>query len=104
MDNADGVRGFERTGRAYRDLYQLQGWHWPLLHAFVKRLAVEQLHRELQAALPISALEYVADVGVLQHRGSPAFALEAVRHLGIVRHLFCENLERSDVPEPYPAP
>ena len=59
-----------------------------------ERLALEQLHRD--EVLPLVLVDLVdrADPGVIERRGRPRLALEALERAGLLGHLHGQELER----------
>ena len=81
MQDAFGVRGVERVGDLRGDVEQVPQIERPPDSCAIERLALEQLHREVE--LPVVLVEVVdrADVRVIERRRGARLAAEALDRL-----------------------
>ena len=77
MQDAFGVRGVERVGDLRRDVEHLPQIERPPRQLAIERLAVEQLHREIQLALVLVEAVDRADVRMIERRRGARLAAEA---------------------------
>jgi hypothetical protein len=66
MQDAFGVRGVERIGDLRGDLEHLAQIHRPPRQTAIERLAIEQLHREIELAFVLIETVDRADVRMIQ--------------------------------------
>src|SRR5512143_1189152 len=76
MDDALGVRRFERVRNLDRQLKQSVQFQGPAVDAVLQRFALEQFHGEKMTPIGLPDLIDYADVRVVQRRSRPRFPLE----------------------------
>ena len=95
VDEAGAVSGFEPGGDLVEDEAGLGGGDRAALHPLAKRLALEEVHHEIAAAVGEgSEREDIDDVGVADPVDRPRLLDEALDGRGVVRQLGLEDLDR----------
>ena len=97
VNNALGVRRFERVRDLDGQLHQHIHLEGTLADALLKRLPLQQLHGDEIPAVGLSDLVDRADVRVIQGRGGPGLALEALQRRRVFLQLSGQKLQ-SHVP------
>src|SRR5581483_393884 len=94
MDNSFGMGGQQSVGHLDRDVEKLVELHrLSALDLLLQALAFELLHHDKGMALIVINIVNDADIGVVQLRGSPRFALETLHRLAVVQKLLRNEFE-----------
>src|SRR5207247_10586354 len=94
-----GIRGLERVGYSDRQVKQYVDFQWLLSDTLFQRPAFQQLHGNEVPAIGLANFINCADVGMVQRRGSPRFALKALQSGGIFFQFTRQKLQCNMPPE-----
>ena len=99
MDDAARVGGLEGEGDASGIAQRLTDRQRTARQALGERVAGHELHDEEMRVAFLAGLVNRGDVGVVQGRERPGFALEAGQSIGVGRQLLRQDLDRHFPPE-----
>ena len=94
MKNALGMRGIQGLGDLRGDVEHQAHVERTARQLTIERLAVEQLHDEIELAFVLIESVDRADIGMVQGRGRARFAFEAFDRLFVVGAAGRQHLER----------
>jgi hypothetical protein len=100
MDNPFCVRGVQRVGHLNRQVEPLIRPDRLGRDALAQRLPFQQLHRQERPSLVFADIVNDANVGMVQGRGSPRFALEPLERCMISGVIIRQKLERDGSAQP----
>ena len=99
MNDALGMRCFERIGDLNAEIEKLLGLECPALDAMLESLALEQLHGDEWLAVVLADLVNRADVRMIQAGCRTRLALESFQRLPVFRHRFRQEFQRDRAPQ-----
>src|SRR5947209_3365235 len=94
MNDALGMRGFERLGELNADIEQTIKWQRRTEQLVIKALAFEQFHRN--KGLPVRVFNRVdgTNIRVIQGRGGAGLEQKAIKRSGVAGHVRRKKLKR----------
>src|SRR5438046_9405613 len=98
MDYALGMRGLHRFGYFDRQFKQYVDFQWLLSDTLFQRPAFQHLHGNEVPAIGLANFINCADVGMVQRRGGPRFALKALQSGGIIFQFTSQKLQSNMPP------
>ena len=99
VNDAFGVRGFERVGDLDAEIEKLLGLERAAFDAMLERFAFEQLHGDERLAIVLANFVNRADVRMIQAGGGARFALESLEGLLILGHCLRQKFQRHQPPQ-----
>ena len=99
MDDALGVRRLETLGDLDEERQRLLEWDRAALDAIGECCALDHLHGQEVRRLGLLEAVDGGDVGVVERRQHPRFALEASQSFGVGADVFRQCLDRDVAPE-----
>ena len=100
MNDPFSMGGIQSVGHLDSQIQQLSGVKRPVGHPFLEGLTHQKLHDHEGLAVVISDVVNDADVGMIQCRGGPGFALEAFQGLVIPGQGLGQELHRHLAAQP----
>ena len=91
MNDAAGMRGFQRVGHLRAEFQQGIGGHGAAADAFAQGLAFEQFHDEKGQAVVLADVVNRANARMIQGRRGARFALETFEGRGILGEIVSEE-------------